>query len=128
MYSHAPIYHPHTHTCIHLATHPHVSTYTCTQALLELPALTMLYLHGNQIDEISEVDKLSKLPKLKSLTLHGNPIEIIPGYRYYVLSRVTHLQTFDFGGITKADKATTETWKTMIAPKPRTKKRKSEEE
>lgn len=92
------------------------------QALLQLPALTMLYFHGNNIDQISEVDKLTELPKLKSLTLHGNPIEITPGYRHYVLSQVTQLQTFDFGGITKADRATAETWKTMITPKSRTRK------
>jgi len=82
----------------------------------------MLYFHGNNIDQISEVDKLSELPKLKSLTLHGNPIEIAPGYRHYVLSQVTQLQTFDFGGITKADRATAETWKTMITPKSKTRK------
>ena len=76
---------------------------------------------------MSHVDKLSSLRKLKSLTLHGNPIEINTGYRYYVLSRLPQLQTFDFSGITKADRATSETWKTMIAPKPKAKKHRSDD-
>ena len=98
------------------------------QALLELPNLTMLYLHGNNIGRITEVDKLSDLPKLKSLSLHGNPIEVSSGYRYYVLSRLPQLQTFDFSGVTKADRVTSGTWRTMIAPKQRTKKPKKKDE
>ncbi len=82
----------------------------------------MLYLHANNIEKISEVDKLSGLPNLKCLSLHGNPIEVTPGYRHYVLSRVPHLQTFDFSGVTKADRVTADTWKRMIAPKSRSKK------
>ena len=87
----------------------------------------MLYLHGNNIGRIAEVDKLSALPKLKTLALHGNPIEVTPGYHHYVLSHIPQLQTLDFSGITKADRATAQTWSTMIAPKPRTKKRKPTE-
>ena len=73
---------------------------------------------------MTQVDKLSTLTKLKSLTLHGNPIEINSGYRFYVISRIPQLQTFDFSGITKADRASCETWRTMIAPKPKPRKRK----
>lgn len=90
--------------------------------------LTMLYLHGNNIGRIAEVDKLSSLSRLKSLALHGNPIEVTPGYRHYVLSRLPQLQTFDFGGITKADRATAETWTKMIGPKQKPKKKKVSED
>ena len=89
------------------------------QSLLQLPNLTVLYFHGNNIDAITQVDKLSALTKLRSLALHGNPIEIIEGYRQYVLSRIHHLKTFDFSAITKADRATADTWSTMIAHKPK---------
>lgn len=68
---------------------------------------------------MSQADKLSQLSKLRSLTLHGNPIEINSGYRFYMISKMPQLQTFDFSGITKADRASCETWKTMIAPKPK---------
>ncbi|KAK2140074.1 hypothetical protein NP493_6009g00002 [Ridgeia piscesae] len=37
--------------------------------------LQILYLHGNAIMKLSEVDKLIELPHLTKLTLHGNPIE-----------------------------------------------------
>lgn len=76
---------------------------------------------------MAQVDKLSRLDKLKSLTLHGNPIEINTGYRFYVLSRLPQLQTFDFSGITKADRASCDTWKTMIAPKPKTRRKRDDD-
>ncbi|KAL1774222.1 Folate receptor alpha [Sigmodon hispidus] len=43
--------------------------------------LSVLYLHGNSIQRLGEVNKLSVLPRLRSLTLHGNPIEEEKGYR-----------------------------------------------
>uniref|UniRef100_A0A8C6XQ98 Leucine-rich repeat-containing protein 51 n=1 Tax=Naja naja TaxID=35670 RepID=A0A8C6XQ98_NAJNA len=51
------------------------------------PVLTTFYnlrnlnLHGNSIQQLSEVDKLAVLPHLRNLTLHGNPIEEEKGYR-----------------------------------------------
>lgn len=98
---------------------------TIDSAILDLPNLTTLYLHGNNLGRIAEVDKLSSLTWLKSLTLHGNPIEMNVGYRQYVLSRLPQLQSLDFSGVTKSDRATANTWKRMIAPKPRTKREKA---
>ncbi|KAM9079721.1 leucine-rich repeat-containing protein 51 isoform 3-T3 [Megaptera novaeangliae] len=43
--------------------------------------LSVLYLHGNSIQHLGEVNKLAVLPRLRSLTLHGNPIEEEKGYR-----------------------------------------------
>ncbi|KAM5223557.1 leucine-rich repeat-containing protein 51 isoform 3-T3 [Hipposideros larvatus] len=64
--------------------------------------LSVLYLHGNSIHRLGEVNKLAILPRLRSLTLHGNPIEEEKGY----------------SGITKADRTTAEVWKRMnIKPK-----------
>ena len=92
------------------------------QCLVGLPNLMMLYLHGNNIYTASQVDKLRPLSRLKSLTLHGNPVEISPGYRYYVLSRLPQLQTFDFSGITKEERGSAETWRRMYGKRTRAKK------
>ena len=80
------------------------------QALLKLPNLMMLYLHGNNIFKLAEVDKLAGLDKLKTLTLHGNPIETTPGYRSHVICRLPQLQTFDFSGVTKGERQTAMVW------------------
>ncbi|XP_045433746.1 leucine-rich repeat-containing protein 51 isoform X2 [Pipistrellus kuhlii] len=64
--------------------------------------LSVLYLHGNSIQRLGEVNKLAILPRLRSLTLHGNPMEEEKGYR----------------GVTKADRTSAEVWKRMnIRPK-----------
>ncbi|XP_072023170.1 leucine-rich repeat-containing protein 51-like [Amphiura filiformis] len=77
---------------------------TVDEILLKYPKLTILYLHGNGIEKLSEVDKLSKLKNLRNLTLHGNPIEEESGYRQYVLAKVPQLKTLDFSSVTKADR------------------------
>ncbi|XP_005612118.1 leucine-rich repeat-containing protein 51 isoform X1 [Equus asinus] len=86
--------------------------------------LSVLYLHGNSIQRLGEVNKLAVLPRLRSLTLHGNPIEEEKGYspslphRQYVLCTLPCVTTFDFSGVTKADRTTAEVWKRMnIKPK-----------
>lgn len=82
----------------------------------------MLYLHGNNIYSVSHVDKLASLGKLKSLTLHGNPMEAAHGYRHYVVCVLPQLQTLDFSGITKVERATADSWLRMnAAKKPRSK-------
>ena len=50
--------------------------------ILQFQALKMLYLHGNKIKRFADITKLKQLPNLYSLTLHGNPIENQPHYRY----------------------------------------------
>ncbi|KAF7236587.1 Leucine-rich repeat-containing protein 51 [Varanus komodoensis] len=88
------------------------------------PVLTTYYnlhhlnLHGNSIQQLSEVDKLAVLPHLRSLTLHGNPIEEEKGYRSYVLSTLPQLKSFDFSGVTRLDRSTAAIWRRMnIRPK-----------
>lgn len=51
------------------------------QVLCELGKLRVLYLHGNHICNLSEVDHLAKLPFLHTITLHGNVIEGNKDYR-----------------------------------------------
>ena len=52
------------------------------QVLCELTELRVLYLHGNAIWNLSEVDKLGRLQRLHTITLHGNAIETEKGYRW----------------------------------------------
>ncbi|KAI9337229.1 hypothetical protein BDR26DRAFT_863978 [Obelidium mucronatum] len=73
--------------------------------LLQFPTLSTLYLHANEISELSEIDKLTSLPRLRTLTLHGNPVENCKGYRQYTVSRLTSLKHLDFCAITKQDRA-----------------------
>ena len=80
------------------------------QVVLQLPNLTMLYLHGNNIFKLSEVDKLASLPRLKTLTLHGNPIETTAGYRTHIIHCLPQLQTLDFSGVTRSEKKLAATW------------------
>jgi len=47
----------------------------CNKVFCEFPSLQILYLHGNSIKDITEVDKLAKLASLRKLALHGNSIE-----------------------------------------------------
>ncbi|XP_064905761.1 leucine-rich repeat-containing protein 51 isoform X2 [Columba livia] len=72
--------------------------------LSTLGALQSLQLHGNDIGELGEVDKLGVLPQLRRLTLHGNPMEELRGYRSYVLSQLSHLTSLDFSAVTKQDR------------------------
>lgn len=90
---------------------------------MEYPNVIVLYLHGNNIEKLAEVDKLAKLDKLKSLTLHGNPVEGVKGYREYVLSALPQLKTFDFSGVTKSDRARAASWREMCGNKKRGKKK-----
>ncbi|XP_057314077.1 leucine-rich repeat-containing protein 51-like [Hydractinia symbiolongicarpus] len=84
------------------------------KCVLEYPNLKVLYLHGNSIEKITEIDKLNSLLHLKTLTLHGNPIEVsCKGYRQYVLSRLPLLKNIDFSCVTKSDRACGHTWHEM---------------
>ncbi|XP_049419178.1 leucine-rich repeat-containing protein 51-like isoform X1 [Epinephelus fuscoguttatus] len=50
--------------------------------LCELRELRVLYLHGNGIWNLSEVDRLRELQYLHTITLHGNVIETNRKYRW----------------------------------------------
>lgn len=52
------------------------------QVLCELLELRVLYLHGNGLFILSEVDRLGVLPRLHTITLHGNMIETNKAYRW----------------------------------------------
>lgn len=70
----------------------------------------MLYLHGNEIWQLSEVLKLEKLPYLRKLTLHGNPIAELKNYKLWVGSHLPNLRSLDFSTITKVDRDSMNVW------------------
>lgn len=73
------------------------------QELLKFKNLKILYLHGNSIQNISEVKKLKTLKNLIRLTLHGNPIDSIPQYRSLVIHLVPQLVTLDFAPVVTSE-------------------------
>ena len=78
--------------------------------LLKFECLKSLYLHGNKIVDVSEVDKLAQLKHLQTLTIHGNPIETVNGTRHYIIAKLVGLRHLNFSGVSKADKQTATVW------------------
>lgn len=64
--------------------------------ICELKYLKILYLHANFIKSLSKVTVLSKCKCLMNLTLHGNPIEQIKGYRFFIIEMMPCLEKLDF--------------------------------
>lgn len=98
------------------------------KVLLEYKNVKVLYLHGNDIEDIKEINKLAGLPFLKTLTLHGNLIEGVKGYRQYVIQALPRLEFLDFSRITKADREKATNWKKMKLVGDFKKKKKKKEE
>lgn len=59
------------------------------------PNLKSLYLHVNYIRDLKEIEKLSGLNELRSLTIHGNPLENIPGFRIFIIGILPNLKRLD---------------------------------
>ncbi|TNN38794.1 Leucine-rich repeat-containing protein 51 [Liparis tanakae] len=74
------------------------------QLVCELHELRVLYLHGNAIWELSEVDKLRELQHLHSITLHGNAIAGNNKYRKHVISTLPQLKMMDFSAVTRDER------------------------
>lgn len=91
--------------------------------ILNFPELQTLYLHGNFVYQMAEVEKLAMIPKLRVLTLHGNQIEQIPGYRLYVIGlimeRNKYFKKFDTVLITKRERDNVVVWNERLNVKQR---------
>lgn len=64
--------------------------------LIKFQELKCLYLHGNRISDLSEIDKLAKLKNLTTLSVHGNPFENIDGFRFYIICKIPTLKHLNF--------------------------------
>ncbi|XP_031429946.1 leucine rich repeat containing 51 [Clupea harengus] len=78
--------------------------------LTELQQLRVLYLHGNSISKLGEVDKLGGLPFLQTLTLHGNALENERGYRGYVIAAIPQMKMMDFSAVTNQERRMSRIW------------------
>jgi len=87
------------------------------KVLLQYPKLKILYLHSNSIEKLSEIDKLAALPELISITLHGNPIESLPGYKQHIISTLPKLKTLDFIPITNKNRIDAQMWRVKFRKK-----------
>jgi len=63
--------------------------------ICELPYLKILYVHGNNIQEIGKVTALGQCKSLTSLTLYGNPMDHIKGYRGFIIEMCPLLEKLD---------------------------------
>ncbi|XP_072229013.1 leucine-rich repeat-containing protein 51-like [Leuresthes tenuis] len=72
--------------------------------LCELQELRVLYLHGNSIWNLTEIDKLGQLRHLHTITLHGNYIESSNSYRNHVILHLPHLKKMDFSLVTRDER------------------------
>ena len=63
--------------------------------ICELPYLKILYVHGNNIQEIEKVTALGNCKSLTALTLYGNPMDHIKGYRNFIIEMCPLLEKLD---------------------------------
>ncbi|XP_068439852.1 leucine-rich repeat-containing protein 51-like isoform X2 [Clinocottus analis] len=78
---------------------------TCINTVLcRLRELRVLYLHGNAIWELSEVNNLKELPCLHNITLHGNAIGSSKNYRKHVIFTLPQLKMLDFTAVTRDER------------------------
>uniref|UniRef100_A0A1B6LBW3 Leucine-rich repeat-containing protein 51 n=1 Tax=Graphocephala atropunctata TaxID=36148 RepID=A0A1B6LBW3_9HEMI len=73
--------------------------YDIDEQILLLKNLKILYLHGNNIQNVSSISILKDLPELRTLTLHGNPIDSISQYRTHVIYMLPKLSNLDFSPV-----------------------------
>ena len=84
------------------------------ESLENFHGLSVLYLHANNIKNLSEVKALSNLKKLTSITLFGNPIESHKHYKKYVLYLFPSLSKLDFSVITNQDREDCRAWASVF--------------
>lgn len=74
-----------------------------SEDITTLPYLKILYVHGNNIQEIEKVLALSRCKSLTSLTLYGNPIDHIKGYRFFIIEMCPLLEKLDSAVISEKE-------------------------
>lgn len=69
-----------------------------------IPALEVLMLTGNQLQELGDLDPLIPLKNLQNLCLLQNPVSAKPQYRQYVIYRLPQLRLLDFRKIKQKER------------------------
>jgi len=75
-----------------------------TKEFQNFPELRTLNIHCNYIHDLKELEVLQPLQNLKALTVHGNPVDLIPSFRLYIIGILPQLQKLDTVLITKKEK------------------------
>eukprot|EP00768_Dysnectes_brevis_P006176 gnl/Dysnectes_brevis/4766_a6566_858.p1 GENE.gnl/Dysnectes_brevis/4766_a6566_858~~gnl/Dysnectes_brevis/4766_a6566_858.p1 ORF type:complete len:206 (+),score=24.63 gnl/Dysnectes_brevis/4766_a6566_858:75-692(+) len=70
----------------------------------EITTLRSLHLHGNRIDDVRSLQKLTVIPRLTSLSCHGNPLARQDGHLLWILVHFPQLVRLNFAHITKHDR------------------------
>mmetsp|Transcript_19614 Transcript_19614/g.27676 ORF Transcript_19614/g.27676 Transcript_19614/m.27676 type:complete len:142 (+) Transcript_19614:1-426(+) len=78
--------------------------------ILQFPNMKALYLHGNNLSKLGDVERLKKLPKLISLTMNGNPIQSAKIYRCFILGCLPQLKSLDHTSITEEEASGAAGW------------------
>ena len=76
---------------------------TVGTALQELPNLSMLYLHGNELSELSELALVMHLKQLRRFTAHGQTLAGLRHYRWHALSLLPTLRQLDLSPVTRQE-------------------------
>ncbi len=74
-----------------------------SEDICKLPYLKILYVHGNNIQEIEKVTNLRNCKSLTSLSLYGNPIDHIKGYRHFIIEMCPLLEKLDSAVISEKE-------------------------
>ena len=74
-----------------------------SEDICRLPYLKILYVHGNNIQEIEKVTNLRNCKSLTSLSLYGNPIDHIKGYRHFIIEMCPLLEKLDSAVISEKE-------------------------
>ncbi|XP_063283294.1 leucine-rich repeat and IQ domain-containing protein 3 [Pelobates fuscus] len=61
----------------------------------ELKELKLMYLHDNQIGDVSNIESLSSCPNLTALTLYDTPLSLRKSYRHIVVNSIWSLKALD---------------------------------
>eukprot|EP00927_Polykrikos_kofoidii_P051331 TRINITY_DN45123_c0_g1_i1.p1 TRINITY_DN45123_c0_g1~~TRINITY_DN45123_c0_g1_i1.p1 ORF type:complete len:292 (+),score=64.63 TRINITY_DN45123_c0_g1_i1:43-876(+) len=83
---------------------------TIEMPILKFENLKALYLHGNCLRSLPEVERLKQLSELKILTLNGNPIESCKIYRMYIVGALPKLRSLDHSTITEDETKSAVSW------------------
>ncbi|CAJ0914904.1 unnamed protein product [Ranitomeya imitator] len=61
----------------------------------QLGSLKLLYLHDNRIRSVDNIESLSSCPNLTGLTLYDTPLSLQKGYRHIVVNSIWSLKALD---------------------------------